>query len=319
MDKKCRLMQQTGFLFLLILIFTVAPVYGQVDSSYIRFYEHESSIRPYFSDKYTSLIHNLGDNDEAIYRPNAPFGIGLGVSYKNYSISGGYGFDFMRDKKKGKTKSLDFQYHYYGRRFVTDIFFQRYKGLYTEPKEGEYNFYSDIKLVQYGAFSQYIFNGNKFSYQAAYDQNEKQIKSAGSFLLGGGIYFNQAESAGSLMFNNDYKIKNFQFGVSAGYAYTWVINKYVYLSGSMSFGINVGAKGFDRFGKDRLEVYPTMFPRFSAGYDRNDWSIGLSAINNVVYIIYSKENEMMFNTGAIQLSFVKRFTTLPGFLQKRKR
>lgn len=286
---------------------------AQVDSSYIGFFKQKISIRPYLIEQFTALSSQTNDDDEISYKPNSPYGIGLGVTYKNISLSGSYGFDFMRDKKKGTTKSLDLQYHRYGRKVVVDIFFQNYKGLYTDTdeKNGIYTYFPDVHLIQYGAFAQYIFNGNRFSYRAAFDQDELQLKSTGSFLLGGGVYYNKAKSDSSLVFIDERQLNNFQFGVSAGYAYTWVINKRVFISGSLSVGVNVGAESIDRFGKERLEVYPTIFPRFSAGYNHDSWSVGLSILNNRVYVLYSGVSKLSFDTGAFQLSFIKRFDKLP--------
>ncbi len=293
-------------------LFIVLNVFSQVDSSYIGFFDRKTSIRPYFIEKFTALSHEVnGNGDEIEYRPNTPMGIGIGATYKNISLSGGYGFNFMRDKEKGKTKSIDFQYHHYARKFVIDFFFQNYKGFYTEDSDEEYTLYPDIKLIQYGTFAQYIFNGNKFSYQAAYNQNEKQLKSAGSFLLGGGIYYNKAASDSTLVFINSRRLNNFQFGVSGGYAYTWVPNKRIFVSGSISVGVNVGTEGIRRVGKEKFKIYPTAFPRFSMGYNHDTWSIGLSTVINRVYIVYSGDSKMSFDTGVIQLSFIKRFDVLP--------
>lgn len=287
--------------------------HAQVDSSYIDFFKQKISIRPYLIEAFTALSHQSKNEESIIYKPNAPYGIGLGITYKKISFSASYGFDFMRDKRKGKTKSLDLQYHRYGRKVVLDIFFQNYKGLFTDTdvKDGVYTQYPDIHLIQYGAFAQYIFNGNRFSYRAAFDQDEIQKKSTGSFLLGGGVYYNKAKSDSSMVFIDRTKLNNFQFGVSAGYAYTWVINKRVFVSGSLSMGINVGAEKINRFRKGSIEVYPTIFPRFSTGYNHDKWSIGLSVVNNRVYVKYSDESKLAFDTGAIQLSYIYRFDKLP--------
>lgn len=302
-----------------ILIFLFPQnAFCQVDSTYIGFYEQPLSVHTYFLDKFTALSHlREGEKDETTYRPNAPFGIGLGFSYKNISLSGGYGFDFMRDKKKGKTKSMDFQYHHYGQKFIYDIFFQQYKGVYTEPKDEKYDLYPDIKLIQYGIFSEYVFNGKKFSYSAAFNQSEKQLKSAGSFLLGGAAYYNKARSDSSIVFNGGHHLKNWQLGVNGGYAYTWVASKHFYVSMSMSVGVNMGIEIIDDQ-RSRVKVYPSMFPRFSMGYNQDAWSIGFSGINNRVYILYTNPSKMAFDTAALQFNVVKRFGRAPKFLEQQK-
>lgn len=134
--------------------------------------------------------------------PNNPPNIGLGFSMNNtiVNVSYGQGFNFMRDKEKGKTKALDLQIHNYGKKFTFDVFIQRYRGFYAEDESGNVlALYPDLKIRQYGAYGQYIFNNKKFSYRAAFNQNEKQLKSAGSFLIGGGVYFSKIESDSSFV------------------------------------------------------------------------------------------------------------------------
>lgn len=302
------------------VLFILVSQYGfaQTDSTYIGFFEQPLSVRTYFMDKFTVLSHEQGSQgDETSYRSNAPFGIGFGFSYKNVSLSGAYGFDFMRDRKRGKTRSFDFQYHHYGRKFVYDIFFQNYKGLYTEPEDERYELYPDIKLKQYGVYGQYVFNGHRFSYPAAFNQSEKQLKSAGSFLLGGAIYFNEARADSSLVFDGGRKLKNYQVGVNGGYAYTWVANKRIYVSLSLSVAANVGFENIDGR-KNKVKVYPSFFPRFSMGYNHDTWSIGTSVVNNRVYILYTAPSKMAFDAGAIQFSITKRFGKAPKFLENQK-
>ncbi len=59
---------------LFILLFLCLAVagqkcYSQIDSTYIGFFSHELSIRPYFSDSFTALSCQFGDDDEITYRP----------------------------------------------------------------------------------------------------------------------------------------------------------------------------------------------------------------------------------------------------------
>lgn len=303
----------------IILCIVLFPLYcfSQTDSLYIKPFDQELSIKPYVYKNFTSISHEVG-NDEVMYMPNNPVSIGIGVTYKQYSLSGGYGFGFMRDKNMGKTKSLDFQYHYYGRKFVFDVFFQNYKGFYyeDEKKDEVYHIFPDIKLVQYGLFGLYVFNGKKFSYQAAFNQTERQVKSAGSFQIGGGLYYNHLRS--DTLFSLDGgKLKNYQISLSGGYAYTWVIKKNYFVSMSVSVGINFGDRSLKSFGR-KLEVSPSVFPRVSMGYNGSNWSVGLSFLANRIYASHTKDLKMSFNTGSFQLYYVKRFSVTPKFLKKIK-
>lgn len=311
-----RILKYCKFIFLLIFLLTPFIIRAQVDSTYIQPYEHELSVKPHVYYKYTSLTHEIDDNNEITYMPNSHVSLGLGITYKNYSISGGYGFGFMRDKDRGKTAIFDFQYHYYGRKFIADVFFQRYKGFYTEQNDEVFTLYPDISIIQYGVFGQYVFNNKKFSYKAAFNQSEKQLKSAGSWQLGGGIYYNQVRSDSTLQLNQYKRLRNYQLSVSGGYVYNWIISKNFYLSGGVSVGFNIGTENLSSFKK--VEISPSVFPRISTGYNAEDWSIGFSVVVNQIYVANSKLLKMTLNTGTMQMSYTKRFSVAPKFVKKIK-
>lgn len=288
--------------------------YAQIDSTYIASFGQRYSIQTYFGSNFTSLTQILDNDQETTYMPNAPYSIGLGLSWGKSSIGFGYGFPFMRDKKKGDTKSntLAFQYHYYGRNFIADVSYQDYKGLYTETENKDnVHFYPDIHIKQYGVLWQYVFNGKKLSYRAAFNQTERQLKSAGSFLLGGGATYNTLKAETSLNLNEKNYIKNAQLGINAGYGYTWVVSKYVYVSGTLSLGFNLGSEYMGNFNLDKVRIYPSVYPRIAFGYNQDSWSLRLSAINNLTHISFTKAEKLSFMTGNIQISFIKRFGDIP--------
>jgi hypothetical protein len=263
------------------------------------------------------LFLNYTDSEkEIMYMPNNPVSIGVGFAKKNsvLSFSYGYGFSFLRDKNLGKTESFDFQYHNYGRKLTFDVFIQKYKGFYSEDDDNQ-KLCPDLNIKQYGAFGQYVFNNKKYSYKAAFDQNEKQLKSAGSLLAGMGVYYTQIRSDSSFYHNEKHTLQNFQFGISAGYAYTWVIDKKWFLNGSATVGIQFGSETIRSFGKQRLEIYPTVFPRMSAGYNRETWALGFSYVNNITFPSFSDDTEVGTLAGNFQLTYIYRFKDIP-FLSK---
>ena len=285
---------------------------AQVDSSYIKTFDHVLSVR-FFISKEMLFLNQENSNESKTYMPNNPPKLGAGMSLNNtiLSFSYGYGFDFMRDKELGKTRSFDFQLHNYGRKFVFDLFIQRYKGFYMEDDKNNITLCPDLKIHQYGLYGQYVFNNKKYSYKAAFVQNERQLKSTGSFLIGGGIYFTNIESDSSFVYMGKNSLDNFQFGLSGGYTYTWVLGRYWDISASTTVGINFGSEKINSFGKQRLEVYPTVFPRFSAGYKHDSWAIGFSYVGNIVFSSVSDELNMGTYSGNFQISFVKHFTVIP--------
>lgn len=168
-----------------------------------------------------------------------------------------------------------------------------------------------MKIRFHGVHGQFVFNGNKFSYKAAFEQSERQLQSAGTFTLGGGIYNIKIESDSVIEGYNESIIRNFQFGISGGYAYTWVLNNNWYVSGSISMGVHFGNEVFNQIGKKNIEVYPTVFPRISVGYNRDSWSLGLSYINNFVYTSFFTNANTGLLSGGIKITYTKRLTSFP--------
>ena len=91
-------------------------------------------------------------------------------------------------------------------------------------------------------------NVDRFSYRAALTENDVQTKSAGSLLFGGEAYYGSIKGDSSLVpvevrgnfsqFGVD-KINFFSIGPGIGYAYTLVIEKHFYITGSAIGSIDV--------------------------------------------------------------------------------
>jgi hypothetical protein len=79
----------------------------------------------------------------------------------------------------------------------------------------------------------------------------------------------------------------------------------------MSAGLNIGTE--DRH-MEKIEISPNIFPRISAGYSADGWSIGLSFILNRTYL----PHHIIFDTGYAEMRFIKRLDTTPKTFMARK-
>lgn len=297
-----------------IIILFLFPIlaYTQIDSTYIKSYTDKYTIQVSSEQKYIYLQDHLKKEYNKTFIPNNPINLGLGLSIKNtiLSFSYGYGFNFLRDNSKGKTKSFDFQYHYYGRKFTIDTYIQNYKGFYIQDNNRNkmIALAPDLHMKYYSIFSQYVFNGNKFSYKAAVNQNEKQIKSVGSLLLGGGLYYTKIKSDSSFFYKKKNDLKSVQIGFNIGYAYTWVINPKIYISGSLTGGLSIG----NTYEKNTINIFSSIQPRFFTGYIKNKWSLIL-AMQATMNIPMEPRNERQILTlsGAAQLKYIHRLNYFP--------
>ena len=302
-----------AFLLLILLFGKRSVCFSQTDTTYIKKHPQEFSLKAYTIFESVSILHEYGNLEKITskYGSNRPLGLGLGVSYRNIGLSFSYSIKPFRDANKGDTKSVDWQYHYYGKNIVFDFIGQMYEGFYTteigEDREISYNFHSRLKVTKLGFSSQYVFNSKKFSYRAAFDQSERQLQSAGSFLLGGEFYYNQIRSDIPYFFNDTIggkeKYKSYQFGPNVGYAHTFVIKKQVHISLSLSAGFNLGINHDD----NSFMFCPTTLPRVGIGYNADNWSFGISYLNNLTYTYFTGNRKIALNTGQALMTFTKRF------------
>ncbi|UUC44349.1 DUF4421 family protein [Flavobacterium cerinum] len=300
------------YLLLLFFLPIMPTAFAQVDSTYIGKFPQEYSARLYLSRKFVTLNSDYPDADSKEYIANSPFAIGAGFTWGNSGLSYSYGFGFLADKSKGKTRYFDLEYHYYGRKIVLDFFGMDYKGLYYEDKGRDIlEMYSDAQITNIGVFGQYVFNGDRFSYRAAFDQVQVQLKSTGSFLLGGGAYYNRVRADNVIGFRKEM----YQIGPSLGYAYTWVINPRFFVTGSLTPGVTLGFKSLD----DKIAWNPSLFFRFASGYNANDWSVNLSFLMNRLYVSYEQNNQVGISSATLQLMLIKRFDSQSRLLKKLPR
>lgn len=307
----------------LILGLLLISMYGfsQTDTTYIKSFKKGFNIKASIDQKMTFFdINSEKDDDKYEYtvKTNRSPSISFGVTLRDYSLSFSKSIDFLLPNVPNKTKTFDFEYHGYKRKFIYDFFLQHHTGFEMDAeKGGKPNFHTSLQTRFYGGNFYYIFNHNKFSYRAIFSQNEKQIKPSGSLLLGASLFYNIIKSDSVFIANEiSSNQKNLQFGLSAGYAYTWVF-KYIQMSGSAIVGANIGNNYPENMFKYKLQFYPSINARFGAVYNKDeDKSFGLNVVFNSNYLYFRDDYDISFNNVQIMFSFVKRFDWGNKFVNK---
>lgn len=299
---------------IILLIGSINRANAETDSLYIQSYPGKLSISGFLvRDLLLMTVETL--DEEVSYWPNNPAELGMGLTLDNTVISFayGYGFDFLRDKKRGKTKSFDLQLHSYGQKWVFDFVFQRYEGFYKEYDDSDLAFElcPDLRINQYGLNVQYVFNNKQFSYKAAYSQNEKQLRSVGSWLVGAGVYLSNIRSDSTFIYKGKNDLNNFQFGINGGYTYSWVLGKHWLINCALTVGISIGSEKINKFGEEKIKVSPNAFPRISFCYTHTDWAVGLTLVNSITYPSFSNKHMIGLYSGNVQLSYMRRFENVP--------
>jgi hypothetical protein len=308
------------------------------DTNYISTYVTDYTTRIYGSVKYG----NMGYNDNMVgktlaYRPNNKLLLGVGVNHGILGLNIGINFPFVNqdDDLYGETKYYDFTMRIFAPRFNTTIYLQNYRGFYLRNTkdmipgwlEGDpYYRRGDLRSRTVGLEVNYIFNSSRFSYRAAVLQNEWQKKSAGSFLLGGSLFYNANIGDSSIVpsqlyygfFFNDLKFDrsaNFSTGPTVGFAYTVVIKRHFFILGSINGSGNIGFTQLQLVdNEDKLKSGLVFGLRseilFSTGYNSERWYFGFSFTNmSIVTQAPISERSISYDTGMYRINLVRRFAT----------
>ena len=300
------------------------------DSGYYHSFDHYITTRFYFSQKYAGLeLERPIGVSKFRYVPNTSLTMGVGVTYQSISLNLGYGFAFLNtDGIKGKTRYLDLQSHIYGRAWTIDMLGQFYSGYYLTPKglaassPEAYYVRPDLKIRLFGVSAYHLLNADRFSYRVAHLQNEKQLRSAGSILIGAETYYGIVKADSSLVptvLSESYGQKGvrrldfIKLGPGIGYAYTLVIQKNFFLTGSLcasatlDYSYQHGAKEK----AEKFDVNKDFIYRIVAGYDKNNWNINLALVGNQLTVTSATtKDKYLLSSGNFRLTFAHRFA--PG-------
>jgi hypothetical protein len=303
----------------------LTPVTTSVDNGYYIVYPDELILRLYLSSKFAPFTISSSNKQDLNYKTNSKLGLGAGFTYKALTLNLAYGFSFLNpDKGRGNTKGLDLQLHIYPRKWAIDVIGAFLRGYYLDPKDYNGLYLSDYykrpdlhrNIVGLSIYS--IANPDKFSYRAAFNQKDWQTKSAGSLLYGGETYYGilKADSAfvPSLAGTNYVqaginKIEFFSIGPGIGYAYTLVLSRHFFITGSAIASLNFNISAEENGGnKDsKIKVLPGGNYKAALGYNSNSWSITAALLGNAVYAGSSvSRKEYFLPTGNVNFVVAKK-------------
>jgi hypothetical protein len=317
------------FSFFLLMLALLSSWEAQAQTAeedeYFQSFPDLITTRLYFSRKFTAL--RLRDETEGTayrYLPNTNLNLGIGATYNWATLNLSYGFGFLNpDLDRGQTRYLDLQAGAYPKTMLIDLFGQFYKGYYFESKENAaapeeaYYIRPDLVITKIGASIQYVVNHERFSFRAAYLQNEWQKKSAGTPLLGFEMYGGRALGDSALVPtvllgdpNRNFRtLRFFDFGPNIGYAYTLVFKRHFFLTGSATANLGLGYSMQEgaAYRKTQWGVIPNYFLRGFVGYNSERWSITASSVANTVRLVPNQNFNNSFQTGNYQFNFIYRF------------
>ncbi len=297
--------KRRAFQLLLIIMLACSLISRsqEQDSTHILDYSDKLLLRVYTVTKINSLtIDNEAEGRAIELLPNGNTSIGVGFNYKKLGL--GVAFSPPKssesNRKFGKTQRLDIQGSMYSKKFGADGYFQLYKGYYNSNPEDFIEWNSDVlpqlpdmRVLSVGAIGFYIFNSEKYSYRAAFVRDEIQTKSAGSFLLGGFVNYDESKTDNGFVpqqfpdsIRNVIDIREFQnlaIGVSVGYAHNFVVrDKFIFgIAALPGFGYQkVSIVDLNEAKGNEEQPAAQFLMRAALGYEHKHFFLGLTGSVN---------------------------------------
>ncbi|MDA3868295.1 MAG: DUF4421 family protein [Salinivirgaceae bacterium] len=305
-----------------------------VDSTHILSFYKDLNIGLLIGQKQASIsIADVEKESFLEYTPNTTTSIGLKLTYKwlGFNLGVGLGQSDATIIKYGKTERLDLQINTHFRKYVTDIYLQLYNGMYLNNMADFNSLYNEFDMVHYqrpdirflniGISSRYAWNYDKFSYKAAFDFNEKQLKRAGSLLIGGYSSISSIQTDSTLVphfargeFGEESlftRISSFNLGISIGYIYTFVIKDDFFITLEISPGIGIQTINASKEqGTSLIEnngIGLTSTARYSVGYSKRRFYTAITGVNSSTSIINENKNTINLQHGNVLFVLGYRF------------
>lgn len=295
--------------FFIFLFFTVKLSGAQSDtatrelppvtfeSTYLADYTNLLTTRVFllFEDASLLISPAVDKISNIVYRPNVNVRVGITAFWKWFGLGLSVDNPFYKTDRDayGKTTTLDLRVNAYGRVVSGELFIQNYKGYYIsfpERTDGTHYIIPDMQTFSFGLAAYWIYNANRFSIRAAFIQNERQKKSAGSFMIRPAFLYYRISSdhgiipaeivdAYHIPFTNLVTSGTFySLGLSPGYVYTLVFLKNFYL---MVAAFPGAAAQFSSYrneynGYTKYEFTFQLSGRIAFGYNSDKWFLGCS-------------------------------------------
>jgi len=299
-----------------------------VDTNYINPYAKDLTGRVFLSSKYSRVkIPGSANYPSFTYMPNTKLATGIGATYHSFTFNLAYGIPLLSADKavKGSTRYIDLQGHIYSRKFAADFLGQMYKGYYISPQNfvpgyPGYFLRPDLRVRLIGLSAYYIFNNKKFSYRSSMIQSERQLKSAGTFLLGGELCYGIVKSDSALIpveIAEQYpqgdvsRLRFAKIGPSFGYAYTFVYDSHWFATGSITFNASLDfiRENTATAYKDHFGISPDYMTRLAIGYNARRWIYTASWVNTTAVMKGSyNDANYKISSGNYRLTVAHRFT-----------
>jgi hypothetical protein len=256
----------------------------------VSFEENEEKIALNLSGKY-----NIGifQQQSEAYRTDKPWDIGLGVRYKNFAAQAFIPVSANKD-------SLDIALNFYLKKMYSETFVKRYTNLYNRNDENHEN--AGLDIMSGGIMAGWIHNYENHSLRSVFAISEKQTVSSGSFLYGFGTFYTSIYSRNTAITRYSERRHIVYFGPTAGYSYTWMLPRGIFLNAGLNTGANLGININDT----EILLVPQLNPKITFGHHNASWSINTVMGCNVSVLLWDRDNFSTLTPATMSITFSKR-------------
>lgn len=213
-------------------------------------------------------------NERISLIPNKQNRLGASVAFKAIKLSYSFAPDFMAENQDNEDSRLfNIGLRTYLGQWMQNLNLYNEKGFYLEGN-GQELYLPNTKSMKIGGSTGYIFNEN-FSFRSITNQDEKQLKSTGSFIPQLIYYYTKykIKGEGNSGQQVDEKYHSVDVAISPGYYYNWVPAKNLMISAGAAAGLGVNfSDGTDSESLTSL-LYDLNF-RGAINYDFSDFYAG---------------------------------------------
>jgi hypothetical protein len=282
----------TGRLFIWGVLFLPFIGRGQKfkpDTSYIKIFEKNNVAELYTGDYSTHFNFSDPRSFKSNFKlvANSSGYMGAYLNYKWASLKYSFAIPGTELDRDTKFKYMSLRYRFSGRRKILHLFYDTYNGFLIPVGniKDSFRVFEDIRFRNTGFDFYYFFNARKFSYYAANNFSERQIRSAGSLLIMITPMLNKISwknpSTDLITDSLTYEIlsKNpewFSFVSRAGYTYnfTWKQGKWSIVPTLL---LGVGLRKELNINKNGIQLVSDIRTLVNAGYNGNNFYCYLTA------------------------------------------
>lgn len=227
--------------FIGVVLLTGSGCFAQADSitsAYIQKFPDKLSVQLFTlktSNQFTIDYQDIGRTISV--EPNEKRTLGVAVQYDFISFSLGFAPKFFTENKDNRdSKMTSFGLNLFLGKWMQhfDLYYQ--KGISLKEEGYEEVYLAGLKTIKIGGSTSYVFNDN-YSFRALAFQNERQLKSTGSFAPSLSYYYTEFNGRKEPQLGG--KSYFVDVALAPAYNYNWVVAKNILIAGGLSVGAGV--------------------------------------------------------------------------------